>query len=350
VALALASGYRSAAMAAQLALFPGTVTTEGIEAAPGPPMVEVEPLAAPLSASQMGLFDAQVRRLRTALDAVAIGDLPAAASLFEGLAPEFDPSVPTMRRRVTEVQLAVEHVGTLPPAARVEAQLELGRSLATDIDPWTSLGRVLIARAAAELGPGDAVLAARLFMEARDPQRARSVLLAAAGPPNAATLFALGDVETALDDRPAARRHYRDALLLDPFDAAFDAVADEDVCGLPYVAEFEVEVEGDPQAWCAPVGIVAGILPRPREAIGELPMPADAPADRSEMLARAREFVDALVRTGAPDVQRDRDALLDARRCMKRASAALFAWYMARQVGRPDVLVPPTPSAGKTAR
>ena len=281
------------------------------------------------SALQIGLFDAQVRQRRAALDAVALGDLPRAMSLLEGLT--FDPSLPSMLQRVAKLDREIERARVQPQGVRVAHYVELGRSLASEGDPWCRLGRVLLVRAAADLGLS--VHAGRLLLEAQEIGQAKRVLLAIPGPPGAAALFALGDVESARGDRPAARRCYRDALLLDPFDPALDGVADEDVAALPTVAEFEVEVDGDARAWCAPVGVVAGILPKPRELTGELPMPTNISPDRLASLARARQFVDALVRVGAPDVQRSREALLETRRRMKRASAPLFAWYMARQVG-----------------
>jgi hypothetical protein len=324
-------------MAAQLALFPGMVGMEPADTTETPvapePAAPAAPATAPVSRSQMGLFDAQVRRLRAAIDAVALADLPTAMSLLEGLTPGLQPDVPLMRQRVVELHVALERIGALAAAAQVEAHLALGRSLASEGAPWSSLGRTLVGRAAAGLGEAEGALAARLFMEAGELERARSALLATPGPPQAATLFTLGDVELAREDRAACRRHYRDALLLDPFDPAFEDVADEDVRGLPYLAEFEVEVDGEPRAWCAPVGIVAGILPRPREGTGQLPMPMHIPADRLATLTRAREFVDALVQAAAPELQKSRDALLETRRRMKRASPPLFAWYMARQVG-----------------
>jgi hypothetical protein len=321
-------------MAAQLFLFPGILPVEALEAPPAPePVVPAHPAPAPLSPSQMGLFDAQVRRLRAALDAVAAGDLLGALSLLAELTSEVDPVVPSLRQRVAEVHRDLERCGALPWSARIPAQLELGRRLSVESRPWSSLGRTLIARAAAALGPAEGVLAGRLFMEAGQLETARTALRAVPGPRTAAALFALGDLETARNDRSAAREHYRDAILLDPFHAAFDGVADEEVRGLPYVAELEVEVDGDPRPWCGPVGIVMGTLPRPRQLLGELSMPADAPTDRSMALARAREFVDALVRAASPDASRNREAVLDTRRAMKRASAPLFAWYMARLSG-----------------
>jgi hypothetical protein len=236
-----------------------------------------------------------------------------------------------MLRRVADLDREIERACTQPQAVRVARYLDLGRSLALEGDPWCRLGRVLLVRAAADLGLS--VHAGRLLLEAQEIGQAKRVLLAIPGPPGAAALFALGDVESAGGDRSAARRTYRDALLLDPFDPALDGVADEEVAALPTVAELEVEVDADPRAWCAPVGIVAGVLPRPRELTGGLPMPLNASPDGLAALARARQFVDALVHSGSPEVQTSREALLETRRCMKRASGPLFAWYMARQVG-----------------
>lgn len=271
----------------------------------------------------------QTGKRRAALGAVALGDLACALSLLEGLT--FDPSIPSMLRRVVELHVEIERARTQPQDARVSRYVELGRSLAAEGDPWCSLGRVLLVRAAADFGPS--VHAGRLLLEAQELRQAKGVLMAIPGPPSAAALFALGDVESALDDRSAARRTYRDALLLDPFDPALDGVADEEVAALPTVAELEVEVGGDPRAWCAPVGIVAGVLPRPGELTGGLPTPNNASPDKLAVLVRARQFVDALVRAGSPEVQTSREALLETRRCMKRASGPVFAWYMARQVG-----------------
>jgi len=317
-------------MGLQLALFAGVAPPEA------PPPCVADPIPeGPIQPSprQMGLFDAQVRQLRAAHEALTLADLTRAVSLLKGLDPGLDPLVPSMLRRSVELRRDLERVSTSSRPARVAAHVEFGRHLATEGEPWSSLGRVLLVRAALELGPAEGVLAARLLLEAREPARARRVLLEVPGLPNAGTLFALGDVETALEDRAAARRAYGDAQLLDPFDPALDQAADEDVRGLPYLAEFEVEVDGEPRAWCAPVGIVAGILPRPRELAADLPLPSGVAGDRSVLLARARQFVDALVRAGSPDVQRSRESLLEVRRCMKRASAPLFAWYMVRQVG-----------------
>jgi|HubBroStandDraft_1064217.scaffolds.fasta_scaffold02579_8 tetratricopeptide (TPR) repeat protein len=321
-------------MESQLALFPGTALAVSVARAPAH-IPEAEPMPLQGSAEQMGLFDAPLQRLRAALDAVALADLARALCLLEGIAPELHRLVPSTLRRVSELRQELERARAQPQSARVSTYLELGRSLSAEVEPWLSLGRALISRAAADLGPADGVLIGRLLLEARELVRARSVLLAVPGPAHAAALFALGDVESSLDDRSAARRYYRDALLLDPFDAAFDCVADEEVARLPYLAEFEVEVDGDPRAWCAPVGIVAGVLPRPREVAGELPMPSNVSQDRLSMLGRARQFVDGLVRAGWPDVRMSREALLETRRCLKRASAPLFMWYMARQVNGP---------------
>lgn len=317
------------AMGTQLALFAGIVAAEPpvlIE----PPSLEVPDTPSP---RQMGLFDEHARRLRAALDAVGRADLAPAVSLLRGLSPDFDPIVPELLRRAAEVQSELARLPGLPPNARAQVRLELGRALAADRDPWSRLGRALIGQAAAELGPTDGVHAGRLFLEAGDPGRARTALAAVPGPASAPALFALGDVESALADRAAARRHYLDALVLNPFDSLFEQIADAEVRELPYLAEYEVEVDGDPRAWCAPVGIVAGILPRPFETCRELPVPAGMSAESAVLLGKARDFVDGLVRVASADVQRSRDSVLESRRIMKSASASLFAWYMARQVG-----------------
>lgn len=320
-------------MGSQLALFPGIVALETPAVIEPPPTLDIEWAPAPALPGQVGLFDEHMQRFRTAREALALGDLTRAISLLRELAPELDPAVPFMLRRATELRGEIHRLRRLPLSARTAANVEIGRRLATEGNPWSSLGRSLLSSAASELGPEDGLIAGRLLLEAGEPERARRVLLAAPSPPTAAVLFALGDAESALDERPAARRHYCEALLLNPFDAALDQVADEDVRGLPYVAEFEVEVDGKPRAWCAPVGIVAGVLPRPVDRAVDLPMPVVVSADKSASLARAREFVDALVRAGTTDVQKNRDALLETRRCMKRASPPLFAWYMARRIG-----------------
>jgi hypothetical protein len=278
----------------------------------------------------MGLFDAQVRQLRDALEAFALADLPRARRLLEGVPSELDVSVPLLRVRVVELHDELAGLEPRPPAARASAYVERGRQLVREGDPWSRLGRTLITQAAAEVAGNDEILAGRLFLEANDPERAKSVLLGTRGPRDAATLFALGDVEVARGDRSAARQHYRDALLLDPFEDAFDRVADEEVRALPSLAEFEVEIDCEPRAWCGAVGIVAGILPRTLDLAGELPVPEGRAPAASSALVSARQFVDALVRASSRGVQRDREALLEARRAMKRACAPLFAWYMAR--------------------
>jgi tetratricopeptide (TPR) repeat protein len=311
----------------QLALFPGAPSDGDGPSAPvlpaSPELLELAPT------QQMGLFDAQVRQLRDALEALALADLPRARQLLEGVPRELDSSVPLLRARVAELHDELAGLESRPPSAGVSSYLDRGRQLVHEGEPWCRLGRALIARAAADVAGND-VLAGRLFLEATHLTRARSVLLGISGPRHAAAQFALGDVELALGDRSAARKHYRDALLLDPFDDAFDKVADVEVHGLPSFAEFEVEIDSEPRAWCGAVGIVAGLLPRPLDLAAELPLPEHRARDASSALCRARQFVDALVRAASPDVQKDREAMLESRRAMKRASGPLFAWYMAR--------------------
>ena len=321
-------------MGLQLALFPGSAP---LDASPAPEpgsltdAVPACPSPSDAPTRQIGLFDAQARSLRAALDAIARADTAAAMSILGGVAPEFDPVVPQLLRRGGELHHVLERLRAMPLEDRVAAQLDLGRVLATEAAPWSVLGRTLIAHAASDVAPSEGVLARRLFLEAGRAELAKHTLLAIPGRASAPAPFALGDAEAALGDRVASRRHYRDALLLDPFDDSFDRVADEDVRALLPIAELEVEVGENPRAWCAPVGIVAGVLPRPGEPVGELPMSGTACSNGE--LARARQFVDALVRIGSREVQANRDAVIEARRSMKRASAPLFAWYMARWAG-----------------
>jgi hypothetical protein len=134
-----------------------------------------------------------------------------------------------------------------------------------------------------------------------------------------------------LGDRAAARRVYLHALLVDPFQPARASVRDEEVRGLPDAVRDEAEIEDDPEAWCAPAGIVLGVLPRlgPDEAHDLPALPETVvPAARREALARARAFVEAITAAGAARG----DAAVAVRRTMKQLSPRLFAVYMDRVV------------------
>ena len=89
---------------------------------------------------------------------------------------------------------------------------------------------------------------------------------------------------------------------------------------------------GGAGAWCAPAGILLGVLPRPapQETPPVAPPPDALSPGRRDALGRARGFVDALVAVGAARGE----AVIERRRTMKRLSPALFAAYMDR-VARP---------------
>jgi hypothetical protein len=319
----------------QLSLFPGvaerldTAATElpsADEALAGP-----DPPPGVGSSSQIGLFDARVRELRAIREAIALGEIDEAHDRLQSVEPGEDFDVGGMRERLSKISEQLADAGRLSPPGSVAAIATLARKLAADGEPWSRLGRTLLVRAAIAVKDEPSSIAGRLRIEAGDLDGALSVLTSALERARTADLlFALGDVQTLRHNTTSARRHYRDALLIDPFEAAFENVLDDDVRSLADVAESDVEIEGEPRAWAAAVGIVAGVLALPSP--GEFPLFEPNPS-LAAALGRSRQFIEALVLTTAPHGRRDPSALIEARRAMKRASPALFAWYMARLAG-----------------
>jgi tetratricopeptide (TPR) repeat protein len=305
------------------------------------PLSDAAPDAAPAAAGpkavdepdpvQPGLFDARLAQLRAVRLAIAAGQLDGARSLLASLEPGPDLDVTSTRERISEIVAELGHAEAQPTQDRAVALAGLARVLAAHREPWSGLGRTLLRRAAHALeGELDAT-AGRLYLESGDIDRARDVLTEMLSRARSATLlFALGDVETRRGDRTSARRCYRDALLLDPFDAAFEETLDDEVRGLVDVAETEVEVESEPCAWAAAVGMVAGILVPPTklpvfsEPVGLAPIAGEA-------IRRMRQFVRALSLTVHSRTEVDAKSIVEARRIMKSASPALFAYYMARR-------------------
>jgi tetratricopeptide (TPR) repeat protein len=318
----------------QLSLFPGgaerheaPIAALGVDQAQPEPGVDAHP-------SQIGLFDARVRELRAVRQAIASGELGEALDRLRSIeaGSDFDPSA--MQKKIARISAQISDASRWTRPESAAATAALGRRIAADGEPWSSLGRRLLVRAAASVEDDLSPLAGRLYQEAGDLERARSVLASALERhATASLLFALGDVETLRGNRTAARRCYRDALLLDPFDAAFDTVIDDEVRALPQVAEGDVEIESEPRAWAAAVGIVAGVLASPGQADLTSPEPDPIPTAAFDALVRMRNFVRALGLTAAPDGPPRPNALIEARRAMKQASPALFAWYMARRTG-----------------
>jgi tetratricopeptide (TPR) repeat protein len=313
----------------QLSLFPGVVERLDTTAPQLPSADEIlaDPAPGIGASSQIGLFDARVRELRAVREAIALGEIDEAHDRLRSVEPGADFDVGGMRDRLSKISEQLAAAGRLSPRGSVAAIVTLARRLVADGEPWSRLGRTLLVRAAAAVEDEPSSFAGRLRIEAGDLEGALSVLTSALERTRTADLlFALGDVQTLRDNQTSARRHYRDALLLDPFDPAFENVLDDDVRSLADVAEADVEIEGEPRAWAAAVGIVSGVL--------ALPSPSDFPSSLAAALARARQFTEALVQTSAPHARHDPNALVEARRTMKRASPALFAWYMARLTGK----------------
>ena len=284
---------------------------------------------------QLGLFDRRLARLRALREAIAAGELSAALRILEGLEDGPDEDLPALRTRVKALRAELGRALRSRGSARVMELAVVGRHLHGENEPWAALGRHVLRLAAEEADrtADDAIdpPAGRLWLEAGALHEARASLLAALGRRRRAELlFFLGDVETRLGETAAARRHYRDALLLDPFDSAFLTVLDDEVRELPELTEGEFEMEEEPRAWAAPVGVVTGLFVCPREPLQCLPESEGWSERAREALGRARRFLEALAQAASPEARRDPEALVEARRTMKRVCPALFARYLAR--------------------
>jgi hypothetical protein len=300
------------------------------------PAADAVPTAAELLAFddpdsvQPGLFDARLAQLRAVRLAIAAGQLDDARSLLVSLEPGPDLDVTATRERISAIVAELAREEAKPTKDRAFALAASARALITDRQPWSGFGQTLLRRAADALrGELDAA-AGRWYLESGDPDGARDVLHAMLSRARSASLlFALGDVETRRGDRTSARRCYRDALLLDPFDTGFEETIDEEVLRLVDIAETEVEVESEPRAWAAAVGIVSGLLVPPTDLPVDLLEPHGWAPTVREAIRRMRQFVRAFSLTVQSRAVVDAKSIVEARRIMKSASPALFAHYMA---------------------
>ncbi|WP_437820321.1 hypothetical protein [Sorangium sp. So ce1078] len=302
-------------------------------------------------AGQLDLFAQRTLRLSRAAGAIAAGELGEARRMLAELTV-LHPTDAEVRRQSERVAALERRLagarGSAAPAAEL---LEVARGLEPASGAFASLRRVLLCRAAEALRaaegddgrlegqpPGYYWLAAGEAAEAR-----ASLASAAEARRSARTLFLLGDAATSLGE-PAARRFYLEALLRDPFDASLASARDEAVRGLPDVARYELEIEDEPAAWSAPVGIVTGVLPPPLGiALDEVGCGGAAASGgaverpwspgQDQALAQARRFVAALAAASSREARRSGEAVIEARRAMKRLAPALFAAYMARGGG-----------------
>ncbi len=289
---------------------------------------------------QVGLFDARTMLLGRARAAIATADLDAACRDLDALRARC-PDDPQVAREALEGHTLRERLARIEAPRtkhRARALLGLANELARAAEPLASLRRRLLARVAAEIrrqqgdaGELEGRLAGEYLLDAgdfRDAQASLATAFAATG--EARALFLLGDATLLLGDRSAARRAYLQALLLDPFHPALRGTRDEEVRALPDVVRDELEIEDEPEAWCAPAGLLLGVLPRPTAGEGPaLPPPSETLSPtRREALTKARAFVAALATAGATRGE----AAIEVRRTMKRLSLQLFDLYMDRVV------------------
>lgn len=303
-------------------------------------------------AGQLDLFAQRTLRLSLASEAIAAGELREARRLFAELVA-IHPADADLRRqseRVAALERKLARArGSAAPAA---ALLGIARGLEPASGVFASLHSVLLRRVAEALreaegddGRLEGQPPGYYWLATGDAAEARASLSSAAQVRRSArTLFLLADAATALGE-PAARRYYLEALLRDPFDAALASARDEAVRGLPDVARYELEIEEEPAAWSAPVGIVTGVLPPPvgialdevglaeRVASGGAVDERPRAAGQAEALSRARRFVAALAEASSREARRSGEAVIEARRAMKRLAPALFAAYMTRGGG-----------------
>ncbi|WP_437931948.1 hypothetical protein WMF37_22745 [Sorangium sp. So ce291] len=328
----------------QLSLFEGrTLTAEQV---PLDGAAGLSPGGAP--AGQLDLFARRTLRLSLAAEAISAGELGEARRVLAELAAlhPADADIRRQSERIAALEERLERArGSAAPAA---ALLEIARGLEPASGALASLHRVLLRRTAEALreaegddGRLEGQPPGYYWLAAGDAAEAHASLAAAAQARRSArTLFLLADAATSLGE-PAARRLYLEALLRDPFDAALASARDEAVRGLPDVARYELEIEDEPAAWSAPVGIVTGVLPLPlgialdEVSSGGAGAPGRAVAGRpgsseEEALGRARRFVAALATASSREARRSGEAVIEARRAMKRLAPALFAAYMAR--------------------
>jgi tetratricopeptide (TPR) repeat protein len=325
----------------QLSLFP--------DSAPELPPSEPEPSAWPpppeLLPGQLHLFSDRSILLGSARAAIADARLDDARRALLALTKRFPKDgfiareaacTAAVRKRLTAAVAA-------PPDERAKALLALARSLDGQAEPWAKLRVAVLCRVADELSgaQGDAAILEGqppgfYLLEAGALEEARASLTRTldAGP-GARALFLLADTTLLLGARAAARRRYLEALLLDPFDAAFAGIRDEDVRALPTVAGDEIEIAEEPLAWSAPVGIVTAVLPWPA-GLSQRALAPDQPAagaasspSRRDAIERARAFVRAIAEMGAPE---GRGRTVELRRTMKQLCPRLFEVYMDRVV------------------
>jgi len=334
----------------QLNLFPDSIPEALPELEPDlPPPSELDlsawPPAPDLLPGQLHLFSDRSIRLASARAAIAEARLDDARRALLALKKRFpeDRFIAREAACTTAVRRRFAAAVAAPPDERAKALLALARSLDGAVEPWAKLRDAVLRRVAGELSraqgnaamlegqpPGFYLLEAGALEEAR-----ASLTRTLEAGPDARALFLLADTTLLLGAKAAARRRYLEALLIDPFDAAFAGVRDEDVRALPMVAGDEIEIAEVPLAWSAPVGIVTAVLPWPA-GLSRMARAPDEPTRRAvlspsqrEALEKARAFVRAIEEVGSPE---GRGRMVELRRAMKQLCPQLFEVYMDRVV------------------
>ncbi|HEY0135739.1 MAG TPA: hypothetical protein VGB85_16760, partial [Nannocystis sp.] len=232
------------------------------------------------------------------------------------------------------------------PGARPLALLVVADELASSRDEAAAaLRRKLLREAAlqAATDAGDAVELAGelpgfyLLSAGADEAALASLTGAAAVDRRARTLYLLADATMVLRGPRVARPLYFEALLLDPFDHALRAARCENVRFLPEVAQREFTIDDEPAAWCAPVGVVTGVLPCPPVLAEHLlpgaraSLPDAASPHQKACLQRARRFMQAMHIDASLDFGADDVPVIEARRTMRELAPTLFEAHMQRR-------------------
>lgn len=295
---------------------------------------------------QLDLFDARHLRLQNARLMVARGQLGRASREYDCLLERYvdDPVMASEARRVRDLEARLAKALVLAPMDRVAALIGMAEELRTEAHALVLLRRVLLRRAAMDWqrACGDAFelsgrLPCHMLMEAGEFELAEASLgraLARQGR-HACLVFAWADLAVLRGDVHTARAAYLEALLRDPFDRARCWVRDSEIRSLPDMARHEFDIAEEPIAWCAPVGMVTGVLPSlPMNVAMPMDHRGTQPGDRGVTVARrvalmhARSFVAALQQAGVPGL--DRRAVVEARRIMKQLQPILFRAYLER--------------------
>jgi hypothetical protein len=299
--------------------------------------------------AQLGLYDARGLLLHRARDAFARGCLDEAAHHYAELHAR-DPADLELAREAGFAATIRQHLAaaaSAAPGARPGALLEVADELASARDGASAaLRRNLLreaALAAAALAGDATALAGELpgfylLAAGADEAALASLTRAAATERRARTLYLLADATMVRRGPREARPLYFEALLLDPFDHALRAARCENVRFLPEVAQQEFAIDDEPAAWCAPVGVVTGVLPCPPQLADHLlpearaSLPDSASEHQKSCLLRARRYVQAMVIEASLDFVADEAAVIDARKTMRALAPTLFAAHMQRRL------------------